>query len=61
MSEEAVVRKSTGRGATYKERIIWQIQFPDCGLELVAGSVKAHWMRMRGTKPVIIWNRLLVS
>ena len=43
MSKEAVGRWSTGRGETYKERLRRRILCPACGVDLIAGSMTAHW------------------
>ena len=61
MSEEAVGWRSTGRGATYREMLRWQITWLDCGVELMAGLMTVHRRRHNGKEPPINWNRLPVS
>ena len=42
MSEEAVGKMCTIRGATYQELLIWLIPCPDCGVELTAVLMTVH-------------------
>ena len=61
MSEEAFGRHSTGEVATYRERLRRKAPFPDCGVEMTAGSITYHIHRINGTEPEIDWDRILVS
>ena len=60
MLEEAVGLWCIGRGATYRERLIMWIPFPDFGVELTAGSMTGHRRRIHDTEIEINWNRLPV-
>ena len=61
VSEEAVGQHCTGRGDKYRERLRRRILFPDCGVELNAGSMTAHRRCTHGTGPEIDWNQIPVS
>ena len=49
MSEEAMVLKCTGVGDSYQVRLRKQIPYPECGVDITAGSLMAHRHRMHGT------------
>ena len=56
MSEEALGRKITWRGATYKERLRHWITCPYFGVDLTAWSMTAHRRRMQSIDPEINCN-----
>ena len=60
MSEEAFDRHSTGKGATYWERLWRHLPCSDCGMELTAGSMIDHLRCLHGNEPAINWDRLPV-
>ena len=61
ISEEAVGRRCTYRGAMYCERLRRRIHFLECIVELTVGLMTTHIRSMRGTEPEIYWKRLPVS
>ena len=61
MSEEAVVRQRTVKGATYRGRLRIHNPCPDSGVDLTTGLVAVHRRRMHGTEPDIYWKWLPVS
>ena len=54
--EEAVGWQFTDLGASYHEKIRRHIPCPECGVELIAGSMTVHQIRINGTDPTIDWN-----
>ena len=60
MSADAFTRRRTGEGKNYHDHLRRQIPFPECGVEMTAGSLTDHHRRMHGTKPEIDQERLLV-
>ena len=61
MPKDAVGKRCTGRGDTYRGRLRQRISCYDCGMELIAGLMTAQRQHMRETDPDINWNRLPVS
>ena len=61
MSEEAVGRKSTGKGATYREKLRRCMPYPDSGVDLAEGFMTSCHRRLHGTDPAIYWDWLPVS
>ena len=61
ISEDAVGRRYKGVVASYREQPHRWIICPEYGVELTAGSMKAHRRRIQRTEPAIYWNQLLVS
>ena len=61
ISEKAFSQSSTKEGENYQERLQQRIPCPECGMELTAGSIKEHHIRLHGTEPEIDWDRLQVS
>ena len=58
MSEEGFNWRSTGDGATYRERFRRRIPCKDCGTDLAARSMTSHHRRLHSTNPDIDWDRL---
>ena len=48
MSEEAMRRQCTGRGATYQDRLRRRILCQDCVVEFTSGSSTAHIKHIHG-------------
>ena len=48
ISEEGFTRRSTGEGANYRNSLRQWIPFPECGVEVTAGSLIAHSRRLHG-------------
>ena len=61
MSAEAFARRGTEEGASCRDRLRLQIPCPKCGVEVTAGTLADHRIRMHGTKPEIKLDLLPVS
>ena len=61
MLKEEVGRKSTGKGATYQERLQRCLLLPYYGVDLMARSMMDHFRNLNGTETEIDWDRILTS
>ena len=61
MLEGGFNQKRTGDGTTYQERLWCLIPYPDCGVELMAGSMIDHYRNLYGMELGIVWDYLPVS
>ena len=60
MSHNSFGRYITGEGATYWKRLRRRVPFPDCWVNMKAGSMTEHCHRLNVTKPEINWYSLPV-
>ena len=51
MAAEAFNRRSTGEGANYCDHPRRQMPCHECGVDVKAGSLTSHRIRMNGTEP----------
>ena len=42
MSEESYARRVTGKGPTFQERQWMRVEYPECGVEVISGSLLTH-------------------
>ena len=60
MSEDVLIMRSKGEGATYRESLWRRIPLTDWFMELIYGSMKDHQRRLHGTDLYIDWDWLPV-
>ena len=46
--EEAYARRATGKGPTFREQQRRRVEFPECGVEVAAGSLLTHCQIQNG-------------